>query len=371
MSRNALVVAATRLLAIGGAALVGSALAFGQAASPTDQTKRAQATGEKAATAAEAGRSATLQATERAQQPAARSQVQPAERTQQAVDREARQQNAGRTDRQTEQLGDRTRGNESRDAASGRRQGLGIPFEQQGPGVLVVGNLPQGTAAAGAGLRAQDRIISVDGRQFGNPRQLQAYLSGQYGRRVPIVVEREGRQLSIQLPMQEAGDNVAWLGVLLRENPEGQKGAQVTQVYPAGPAARSGIWPGDVIQQVNGKEVESSADLIALIEEHEPGSKVELTLLRQDKPTKLAAVLGSRSSFIFHAPANDFRGGRDYGQSDQFGEEDDEFSNIPPHAMQLEHDRRMAEQHQRIETELIKLQDEIRQLRELLQRRNQ
>jgi hypothetical protein len=140
----------------------------------------------------------------------------------------------------------------------------------------------------------------------------------------------------------------------------------VVQVYPAGPAARAGLWPGDIVQKVNGQQVDDSGSLISLIEKMEPGSKAELEVLRNNQPTKLTATLASRDSFIFHG--GDFRG--QGGDVEQSGYEEDEFSNIPPHAMQLEHDRRMAEQHQRIESELIKLQDEVRQLRELLQQRS-
>ena len=89
-------------------------------------------------------------------------------------------------------------------------------------------------------------------------------------------------------------------------------------------------------------------------------------MTRGQQHIPVTAVLGSRDQFVFH------RGGQEDFQFDddrQFGE-DDEFGNIPPHAMQLEHDRRMAEQHQRIEQELVKLQEEVRKLREALQPRN-
>jgi hypothetical protein len=121
-----------------------------------------------------------------------------------------------------------------------------------------------------------------------------------------------------------------------------------------------------VIEQVNQRPVAGSAELIGLIEEMRAGERLELAVIRGEQRITLPAVLGSRDQFVFYRGREDDRFDGDRG----FGGEDDEFGNVPPYAMQLEHDRRMAEQHQRIETELRKLQEEVRKLREALQQRN-
>jgi hypothetical protein len=79
-------------------------------------------------------------------------------------------------------------------------------------------------------------------------------------------------------------------------------------------------------------------------------------------------VLGSRENFVFYGDDEDY--GRRGGNEEGGRFDDDDYGRIPPHAMGLEHDRRMAEQHQRIEMELRKLQEEVRKLREALQARN-
>jgi S1-C subfamily serine protease len=230
---------------------------------------------------------------------------------------------------------------------------------------LTVSNIEQGSTAAEAGLRSGDRIVSVDGRQITGPRQFQAYLSGQYGREVPVVINREGQQQTIYLSAGEQGERTAWLGVFLNDNQDNQRGAMVMQVYPAGPAARAGLRPRDVITHINGREVAGSADLIAAIEEQEAGSKAEFTVLRNNQEVKLNATLGSRDQFVFRGQGEDFGRG-EYGRGGSSGE-DDEFANIPPYAMQLEHDRRMAEQHERLENQMAKLTEEVKQLRDLIQ----
>jgi len=126
--------------------------------------------------------------------------------------------------------------------------------------------------------------------------------------------------------------------------------------------------PGDTILSVNEQAVESAPDLIATVEQHKPQSKVNLRVMRGDQQLEAVATLASRDSFIFHQASYDEEGGRGRRMPDRGGE-DDAFGNIPPYAMQLEHDRRMAEQHERIETELRKLQEEVRLLREALQRK--
>jgi C-terminal processing protease CtpA/Prc len=143
-----------------------------------------------------------------------------------------------------------------------------------------------------------------------------------------------------------------------------ERGATIAQVYPAGPAARAGLQPGDVIQQINGHQVANGNDLVSALDQQHPGEKAELNILRNDEQTKLTATLGSRNSFV----SNNRQTNRFGGRESQYDENED-MQNFPIHTMELEHNRRNAEQHQRIENEIAQLREEIRQLRETLQRR--
>ncbi|HEX5102565.1 MAG TPA: PDZ domain-containing protein [Pirellulaceae bacterium] len=242
---------------------------------------------------------------------------------------------------------------------------LGIEFNDQAEGGLTVQKIDQDSVAAQSGLRNGDVIVSVDGRSIRNPRQFQAYLSGQYGRRVPVIIDRGGQRYTVQFSMGEPSGDAAWLGVYLQEGEEGQQGAQITQVYPAGPAARAGMRTGDVIVRVNDQAIESTPDLISTVESLDPQSQAQFVVLRGDREVPLNVRLGRRDQFIYYGGQDDYGGGGDRsGYSDS---DDDDFNNIPPYAMQLEHDRRVAEQHQRIEQELFQLREEVRKLREALQ----
>ncbi len=70
----------------------------------------------------------------------------------------------------------------------------------------------------------------------------------------------------------------------------GDGGAAVT---PGGPGAKAGIKPGDVITAVDGQRVHSGEELIVKTRAHRPGDRLELTLERDGKETKVSLVLGS------------------------------------------------------------------------------
>jgi len=251
-----------------------------------------------------------------------------------------------------------------------RSHGLGFEAEAKDQGIRVTGVDDKGIAAQ-AGLRTGDRIVSVGGRQFTRTRPMQAFLAGQGGQRIPVIIERDGQQYTVQFTPGQLQDDSAWLGVYLDEGDADTKGARVTQVYPAGPAARAGLWVGDVVTNVGGQKIDDSADLVATVQGLEPEQRVEFAVLRGDQEVKVPVVLGRRDSFMYR----DFDQGPQDGQQPQDDtqqrtrHDNNQFDNVPPYAMQLEHDRRNDEQHERIENEIRLLREEIAKLREELKKK--
>lgn len=268
--------------------------------------------------------------------------------------------------------------------------GLGIQFETQansGHG-LEIGSVDPNSPAAQAGLQAHDRVISIDGRPFAHRRHAKAYLTAQTGRPVPLMIERNGRQLLLHfVPGNPEGDS-GWLGILLYgenemapnaqntpaaqsntsdgnqnspstlgsspvaqsgssntpyagQNARGQRGARVAQIYPGSPAARAGLQPGDLVTQINGQKIDDPAELMALVHEMKPQTKAEFEVTRDNQPQKIPVTIGSRTSDFAETQAAPGDG--------QAG----------PDANAL----------QRIEDEMRQLRDEIRQLREQLQKK--
>jgi membrane-associated protease RseP (regulator of RpoE activity) len=239
---------------------------------------------------------------------------------------------------------------------------LGAHFEHGARGAqqsLKITTIDPNSPASQAGLQPNDRLVAIDGRSFANSRQLIAYLSVLGGRPVPIVLERNGREMTLQLfPGQFQGDR-AWLGVLLEEdssaqNPPAQnqngqnqpgqnatatqagarppatsgaanlnpandeKGAAISQVYPNGPAARAGLRSGDVIIQVNGQKVDDAAELVSLVHEMKPQTQANLDVVRENKPIKVPVTLGSRNQ-EYMAQFGPGQSGQGQGGQGQFG----------------------------------------------------
>jgi C-terminal processing protease CtpA/Prc len=282
------------------------------------------------------------------------------------------------------------------DGAS-QQVGLGIQFEKQpnsGHG-LEIASVDPNSPAAQAGLQPHDRVISIDGRPFAHRRHAKAYLTAQAGRAVPLMIERNGRQLLLHfVPGNPEGDS-GWVGILLYgenemapngqnapaaqpstpdgnqnaqstsggspstlgsspvaqsgssntpyagQNALGQRGARVAQIYPGSPAARAGLQPGDLVTQINGQKIDDPAEVMALVHEMKPQTKADFEVTRNNQPQKIPVTIGSRSAEFAESQAAPGDG--------QAG----------PDANAL----------QRIEDEMRKLRDEIRQLREQLQKK--
>ncbi|MFI8484644.1 S1C family serine protease [Streptomyces rubrogriseus] len=90
--------------------------------------------------------------------------------------------------------------------------------------------------------------------------------------------------IGITLDMNYTGDGA-------RVSAKGGDGGPA--VTTGGPGAKAGIKPGDVITAVDGQRVHSGEELIVKTRAHRPGDRLELTLERDGKETKLSLVLGS------------------------------------------------------------------------------
>ncbi|MFH8443809.1 trypsin-like peptidase domain-containing protein [Streptomyces sp. NPDC018026] len=90
--------------------------------------------------------------------------------------------------------------------------------------------------------------------------------------------------IGITLDMNYTGDGA-------RVSAKGGDGGPA--VTTGGPGAKAGIKPGDVITAVDGQRVHSGEELIVKTRAHRPGDRLELTLERDGKETKVSLVLGS------------------------------------------------------------------------------
>lgn len=95
---------------------------------------------------------------------------------------------------------------------------------------------------------------------------------------------------------------------------ENANGALVSSVNDGGPAEKAGFQPGDVIVELNGKQVESLNKLLLMLGQSQVGAKVPVKILRDGKPKTLRVTLAERPGQDVMAAATSTRGGK--GKSD-------------------------------------------------------
>lgn len=280
-----------------------------------------------------------------------------------------RQPNARQEDRPDAQ-GERAAPRSDR-AEAAKAAALGVQFQAQGDQGLTVTTIEQNSALRQAGLRQNDRIVSIEGMTFASPRRLEAFLHANAGRPLPIIIDRGGQRYTVTATVPAANADSGWLGVYLEEGDDKIQGATITHVYPSGPAARAGLQTGDIILQIQDQKVEGTSDVVMVVREFQPQAQIELLIRRDQQQLKVPVVLGSRFAFQprWNNEIQQAQYQAPYQQQQQRSQRsgDNYFDGIPPYAMQLEHQRRAAEQNERIENEIISLREEIKQLRALIE----
>lgn len=107
------------------------------------------------------------------------------------------------------------------------------------------------------------------------------------------------RDLLAQLQVlrrQAAGEEIVegFLGVAIDDRTDGGSGAVITDVTPDSPASDAGVEVGDVVVSANGRSVSGLGGLVAIIRDGEPGSALDLTVLRDGERLDLSATLIER-----------------------------------------------------------------------------
>jgi len=150
-----------------------------------------------------------------------------------------------------------------------------------------LGLIGPGSPAERAGLQVGDIIEEIDGhpvREFSDIMQIVTVRSD---RALPVVVNRYGARVNLTVT-PEPIEKVDALGNKVMDPGIGVGNVQpgrVKAVSPDSPAAAAGLRPGDVVFDVNGKGIESLADVSAAIV---PGKPIKLGVARKAaNPTPL------------------------------------------------------------------------------------
>ena len=222
---------------------------------------------------------------------------------------------------------------------------IGISVRDQPPGEaagVLIENVMEGTPAARAGLQKGDIAVEFDGERTRSARQFTRLVrETPPGRAVKMTVVRGGARRTIDVT-PEARGSVALesfprvtvdvdralraiprdfafnfdyqpfggegpfgssrrLGVMVTPLSDqlaayfGVKdGVLISEVVVNTPAATAGLKAGDVVTAVNGRAVASPSDLTREVREAQPGSIIDLRLMRDRKETSVKVAMPER-----------------------------------------------------------------------------
>lgn len=191
----------------------------------------------------------------------------------------------------------------------------------QGKG-LMLKQVVAKTPAAEAGLKAGDVLIHFDGKPVEDGDDLTFFLrqstpgdrvdlewvrGGERRKGVVKLGSRDEPDLKVKVMGKEIAsltlDDSAFLGIgslsindnLLKHYgvKEGH-GILIDAVVKGSPAERAGVRVGDVLVEIDGHAVESPGRLRRLLEDHKPGDKVRLRLVRDRQGLMVDVVLADR-----------------------------------------------------------------------------
>jgi serine protease Do len=189
---------------------------------------------------------------------------------------------------------------------------LAQSFKLDAPVGAVVVNVEKGSPADKAGLKVGDVILSFNGKSIEDPNELPRLVAAtKPGEKATLEVWRGGKReqlaatvgefpadttaASREAPAKAAGTN---LGLAVSElPPEGRKAlgvdyGLVVEDVRGGPAATSGIQPGDVIVAVGQEQFRSLEEFNKLLAQRKKGERVPLLVRRGESalyvPVELA-----------------------------------------------------------------------------------
>jgi S1-C subfamily serine protease len=234
------------------------------------------------------------------------------------------------------------------------RAWMGVAIAENDKAQVVIGNIEGDSPAELAKLKEGDVLVAIDGKKItGGQAFVSEIRTKKPGQDVDLQIDREGKTMSVKVKLGEypeaeakrelearfprlfppgqplrpgeapapprdfeqfkvfgapkAGE--AWptwekrkyVGLYLEElNPDlllyfGIKegsGLLVNRLTKGSPAEKAGLKVGDVLVRVDGKKVESVADLSALIQDKKKGEKVKFDIVRDKKPMSVEVEVG-------------------------------------------------------------------------------
>jgi M6 family metalloprotease-like protein len=194
---------------------------------------------------------------------------------------------------------------------------LGVSWEREASGKLVVAEVSPGAPAEKAGVLRGDVVQQLDGNPITSADQFRDRLQAlPPGQTIKLQVERGGKTLELSAQVGATSNPLslarqrAIMGIQL-EDTAAAAGALVGQITEGLPAAQAGLKSGDVIRKADGALMASSETFRDLLSAKAPGDVVKLTVQRAEEElelqVQLTAEAGSRGRRGMRDPTENSR----------------------------------------------------------------
>jgi Do/DeqQ family serine protease len=144
-------------------------------------------------------------------------------------------------------------------------------------------------------------LVNIDGEVVGINTWIASTTGGSIGLGFSIPINNAVR--AIDDIISKGAVRYGWLGVLLTDIGKtalgdmgigDRRGAFVGHVFSDGPAAKSGLKPGDYVTSIDGKTVSSLDQLVRIVGDLPVGSRSVFKVLRDGKPVELKVTIDER-----------------------------------------------------------------------------
>jgi serine protease Do len=232
---------------------------------------------------------------------------------------------------------------EIKDKGKVSRGWLGVSIGQDEDNNVVIADVDRDSPAFLAKLREGDRVLKIDGKPVTNPATLASEIRKRKpGQDVTLLIEREGKNLEVKVKLGEyteedirremaikfprlftfpvppkvplqheppfrpfQWEKRKYIGVFLQETTRdlagyfGLKdgaGLLINELTKGGPAEKAGLQVGDVIFKVDGKRVDTVAELSAVIQTKKKGDKVKIEYMRDRKAASVTVEVAEQET---------------------------------------------------------------------------
>ncbi|HZH34912.1 MAG TPA: site-2 protease family protein, partial [Pyrinomonadaceae bacterium] len=152
----------------------------------------------------------------------------------------------------------------------------------------IIGAIDTNGAASQTGIKIGDRIVAFNGTENPTWRQIVLDSALRPEQALPIVVERNGERIPLEIKPGKNMSSGQPIGELGLEADMGARPVIVGRVEPETPAAEAGMQAGDRIVAVNGTNIRNSQQLLKTVQENK-AAPLHLTVEREGRNVELTA----------------------------------------------------------------------------------